>query len=120
MINEKIQEAFNDQINAEMYSAYLYLAMAANFEAMKDQPYNVGLSEANISKRELCEQIRKQVPDLYFTEYELGEDPDKRDYIVSNEKIEAAGFKARRTLAEGIAELIKAFSVLPKFAHGNV
>lgn len=132
LVNDFVLRAVRDRFivlfEADFKRNYLHIRDAAdafchclaNFEAMKDQPYNVGLSEANISKRELCEQIRKQVPDLYFTEYELGEDPDKRDYIVSNEKIEAAGFKARRTLAEGIAELIKAFSVLPKFAHGNV
>ena len=123
-----VQDRFIVLFEADFKRNYLHIRDAAdafcyclaNFEAMKDQPYNVGLSEANISKRELCEEIRKQVPDLYFTEYELGRDPDKRDYIVSNEKIEAAGFKARRTLAEGIAELIKAYRLLPKFAYGNV
>jgi len=132
LVNDFVLRAVRDRFivlfEADFKRNYLHIRDAAdafchclaNFEAMKDQPYNVGLSEANISKRELCEQIREQAPDLYFTEHELGKDPDKRDYIVSNEKMEAAGFKARRTLAEGIAELIKAFSVLPKFAHGNV
>ena len=132
LVNDFVLRAVRDRfivlIEADFKRNYLHIRDAAdafghclaNFEAMKDQPYNVGLSEANISKRELCEQIRKQVPEFYFTEHELGEDPDKRDYIVSNEKMEAAGFKARRTLAEGIAELIKAFSVIPKFAYGNV
>ncbi len=92
-----------------------------NFETMKDEHYNVGLSEANISKRQLCQEIQKQLPDFYFTEYELGKDPDKRDYIVSNDKIEAAGFKATRSLAEGITELIKVFvGILPVFPYGNV
>lgn len=102
----------------DVADAFLYCL--TNFEAMKDQPYNVGLSEANISKRELCEEIAQQVPKFYFSEHPLAEDPDKRDYIVSNEKIEAAGFKARRTIQEGVAELIKAYRVLPAFPYGNV
>ena len=91
-----------------------------NFGRLKGSPYNVGLSEANLSKRELCREIQAQIPDFHIAEYALGKDPDKRDYIVSNAKIEAAGFKAARTLKEGIAELIKAYRLLPKFAYGNV
>jgi nucleoside-diphosphate-sugar epimerase len=91
----------------------------ANFDRMKNQPYNVGLSEANISKRELCVEIAKHVPNFFYTEHKLGEDPDKRDYIVSNAKIEAAGFKARRSLGEGIAELMNAYQVLPFSPFGN-
>jgi nucleoside-diphosphate-sugar epimerase len=87
---------------------------------MKNEAYNVGLSEANISKRQLCEAITEQIPGFYFTEHALGEDPDKRNYIVSNEKIERCGFKARRSLTHGISELIKAYRVLPAFPFGNV
>jgi nucleoside-diphosphate-sugar epimerase len=87
---------------------------------MKDQPYNVGLSEANLSKRELCDEIRKQLPEFYVTESAVGQDPDKRDYIVSNAKIEAAGFKARRTIQDGIAELLSAYQILPAQPFGNV
>ena len=99
-------------------AAFIYCLQ--NFEQMKDQPYNVGLSEANLSKRELCDEIRRQIPDLYWTESKIGEDPDKRDYIVSNAKIEAAGFKARHSLQEGIAELRKAYQILPGSPYGNV
>ena len=67
--------------------AKTFIHCLENFDSMKDEPYNVGLSEANLSKWELCQEIRKQVPDLYFVEAEVGEDPDKRDYIVSNAKI---------------------------------
>ena len=87
---------------------------------MKDQPYNVGLSEANLSKRELCQEIQRQIPELSVSESPVGEDPDKRDYIVSNAKIEAAGFKAWRSLQVGIAELVKAYEMLPKHPFGNV
>ncbi len=101
-------------------AADAFVHALANFDEMCGQPYNVGLSEANISKHELCQAIAEQVQDFYFTEYELGKDPDKRDYVVSNEKIESTGFKANRALAEGIAELIKAYKVLPTFPYGNV
>lgn len=85
-----------------------------NFDEMKDETYNVGLSNANLSKWELCEEIKKQVPDFYFVEAEVGEDPDKRDYIVSNEKIEATGFTQEYSLQRGITELIKGFQVVRK------
>ncbi len=91
-----------------------------NFPRLKDQAYNVGLSSANLSKRELCEEIRKQIPDFQIVESAVGEDPDKRDYIVSNAKIEAAGFKAQRGLQQGITELIKAYEILPAHPFGNV
>ena len=91
-----------------------------NFDRMKGQPYNVGLSEANLSKRELCEEIRKQVPRFTIVEAEVGRDPDRRNYIVSNEKIERTGFKATVSLQTGIAELIKGFQVIRRAGYSNV
>lgn len=91
-----------------------------NFEKMENQAYNVGLSEANLSKKELCEEIKKQVPDFYFVEAQIGEDPDKRDYIVSNAKIEAAGYKPDVSLQEGITELIKGYQVVRRNTFGNI
>lgn len=90
-----------------------------NFEKMKNEPYNVGLSDANLSKWELCEEIKKQVPDFYFVEAKVGKDPDKRDYIVSNEKIEASGFKPDYSLQDGIKELIKGYEVLRRGKFSN-
>jgi nucleoside-diphosphate-sugar epimerase len=101
-------------------AARAFLHALGNFQAMKDQPYNVGLSDANLSKWELCEQIRQQVPEFFFTESELGEDPDKRDYVVSNAKIEATGFRPVHSLHDGIAELIKACRILRRNRYGNV
>lgn len=83
-----------------------------NFAKMKNEPYNVGLSDANISKLGLCREIKKFVTDLEITESKDGKDPDKRDYIVSNEKIEKTGFKPKVSLSDGIQELIKGFSIL--------
>jgi nucleoside-diphosphate-sugar epimerase len=78
------------------------------------QIFNVGLSEANISKIELCEEIKKQLPNFTFLEAPLGKDPDQRNYIVSNTKIEEVGFSPKVTLQEGISELIRG---LPMFNH---
>ena len=91
-----------------------------NFDSMKNETYNVGLSDANLSKWELCEEIKKQVPSLYFVEAEIGEDPDKRDYIVSNEKIEATGFKPDYSMQQGIEELIKGYQVIKRNQYSNI
>ena len=91
-----------------------------NFDTMKSQAYNVGLSDANLSKLELCQEIKKQVPEFYFVEATIGEDPDKRDYIVSNEKIEKTGFKPDVSLSKGITELLKAYKVIKRNQYANI
>jgi nucleoside-diphosphate-sugar epimerase len=91
-----------------------------NFDKMKNEAYNVGLSDANLSKFELCEEIKKHVKEFYFVESAIGEDPDKRDYIVSNEKIEKAGFKPKVSLAEGIKELVKGYQVIKRNQYANL
>lgn len=91
-----------------------------NFAKMKGQIYNVGLSDANLSKRELCERIRKYVPDFVFLEAPVGKDPDRRDYVVSNAKLESTGFKPIHSLDFGIQELIKGFTMLRNTVYGNV
>jgi nucleoside-diphosphate-sugar epimerase len=87
---------------------------------MKGQIYNVGLSEANVSKRELCEHIQKQLPDFVFVEAPVGKDPDQRNYVVSNAKLEATGFRTSMSLDAGIGELIKGFTMIRNTVHGNV
>jgi nucleoside-diphosphate-sugar epimerase len=91
-----------------------------NFDKMKNEPYNVGLSDANLSKLELCQEIKKQVPEFYFIESDIGEDPDKRDYIVSNEKIEKTGFKQQVSLSAGIQELVKGYKIIKRSQYANV
>jgi len=91
-----------------------------NFETMKGEPYNVGLSDANLSKRELCDKIIKHIPNFVPVEAPIGEDPDKRDYIVSNEKIEATGFKPAHSLDMGIEELIKGYTMIRNTVYGNI
>jgi nucleoside-diphosphate-sugar epimerase len=100
--------------------ARAFLHGICNFETMRDQPYNVGLSDANLSKMELCQRIQKQLPKFVFLEAPVGEDPDKRDYIVSNEKIERTGFLPAFPLDGGIGELIKGYRMLRNSIYGNV
>jgi nucleoside-diphosphate-sugar epimerase len=100
--------------------ARAFLHCLERFESMKDHAYNVGLSDANFSKRELCEEIQKVVPDFYFTEAPIGEDPDKRDYIVSNEKIERTGYRPKVSLGEGISELVKGYQIIRRNQFANV
>lgn len=83
-----------------------------NWDAMRNAIYNLGLSDANLSKFELCQKIQKQVPDFYFTEAEIGEDLDKRDYLVSNARIEGTGFKPAFSLDDGIRELLQVYRIL--------
>lgn len=90
-----------------------------NSSKMKNQAFNLGLDSANMSKGQLAEAIKKHVPKLYIHHAEIGTDPDKRDYIVSNEKLRKAGFEASRSLDDGIKELLKAFKMLPMGSMRN-
>ena len=91
-----------------------------NFDLMKGQIYNIGLSDANVSKKELCERIQKQIPNFVFIEAAFGKDPDQRNYIVSNAKIEATGFNTENSLDKGIEELIKGYTMIKNTRYGNV
>jgi nucleoside-diphosphate-sugar epimerase len=87
---------------------------------MKGEIYNVGLSDANVSKKELCEHIEQKVSDFIFIEAPIGKDPDQRNYIVSNEKIESTGYKPEFSLDRGIEELIKGYTMIRNSLYGNV
>jgi len=100
--------------------ARVFLHGIERFESMRGEVYNVGLSEANVSKRELCERIRKHIPDFVFMDAPVGKDPDQRNYVVSNAKLEATGFKPETTLDAGIGELVKGFAMIKNTLHGNV
>lgn len=107
---------------------YLHVRDAANafifamesFERMKGQTYNCGLSDANLSKLELCEKIKEYIPGFMYLEAPVGTDPDKRNYLVSNAKIESFGFRPQHTIDDGIKELIKAYSIIKNSFYGNV
>jgi nucleoside-diphosphate-sugar epimerase len=98
----------------------VFLHGLENFETMKGKPYNVGLEDANLSKLELCAEIQKQIPDFYYIEAPIGEDPDKRDYIVSNARILSTGFTPDWSLSRGIKELIKGYTILRNTIYSNV
>jgi nucleoside-diphosphate-sugar epimerase len=132
LVNDFTYRAINDRFivlfQAHFKRNYIHVRDVAksfihclkNFDKMKNEPYNVGLSNANLSKWELCEEIKKQVPEFYFVEAKVGEDPDKRDYIVSNEKIEKTGFNPDISLQEGVAELIKGYQIIRRNQFANI
>ncbi len=97
-----------------------FLHAIEHFEDMKGKPYNVGLDDANLSKVELCKEIQKIIPTFAYFEAPIGEDPDKRDYIVSNVRILQTGFRPEWTIEMGIRELMKCYRMLGHGVHSNV
>jgi nucleoside-diphosphate-sugar epimerase len=132
LVNDFVYRAVHDRavvlFEADFKRNYIHIRDVArafihgldNFETMKKEAYNVGLSDANLSKRELCEKIHEHIPSFVFMEAPIGEDPDKRDYIVSNEKIEATGYMPQHSLDMGIRELIKGYRMIRNAQYGNV
>jgi nucleoside-diphosphate-sugar epimerase len=100
--------------------ARAFMHAIANYAEMNNQPYNVGLSEANLSKLELCAKIKEHVPQFVYLQAPVGEDPDKRDYIVSNSKIERTGWRPEWPLDRGIRELVKGYTMLRNSRFSNV
>ena len=95
--------------------AYTFLFMLQNYDKYKGEVFNVGLSDANLSKQELLEKIQNHVPNFAVSYNDFYEDPDKRDYIVSNEKIESTGWKPMWNLDMGIEQLIQGYQmIVPK------
>ena len=90
-----------------------------NIQTMKGQIYNVGLSDANLSKIELCEEIKKHLSNFVYVEEKYKKDPDQRNYIVSNKKIEKTGFKPKYSISDGIKELIKGYKMIKNQNFGN-
>lgn len=91
-----------------------------NAERMIGRPYNAGLDSANLSKAELALKIKEHVQNFYIHFSEVGSDPDKRNYIVSNQRLRQAGFEAQRSLDEGIKELLKGYQMLGCAPYKNV
>ena len=100
--------------------ANVFLHGLINFEAMRGRAYNVGLEEANLSKLELCETIKKHIPNFVYLESPIGEDPDKRDYIVSNKRLAQTGFITEWSLDRGIKELIKGYTMIRDSKYANI
>lgn len=132
LVNDFVSRAFHDRavvlFEAHFKRNYIHIRDVAkvfqhglqNFSTMKGQAYNVGLEEANFSKFELCEVIKSILPQFVFFEAPIGEDPDKRDYIVSNKKILGTGYKPDWTLQDGIRELIKSYTILRRNQFANI
>jgi nucleoside-diphosphate-sugar epimerase len=100
--------------------ARAFLHAIDNYEKTNAQIFNVGLSDANVSKKELCQAIQKHVPAFTFIEAPIGKDPDQRNYVVSNAKIEATGYRPQVSLDAGIRELVKGYAMLRNTVYGNV
>lgn len=100
--------------------AKVFLHGIDHFETMRGEAYNVGLSDANLSKLELCDKIKEHVPAFTVMEAPIGKDPDQRNYIVSNTKIEATGFKPQYSLDMGIRELVKGYTIINNSKYSNV
>jgi nucleoside-diphosphate-sugar epimerase len=92
--------------------ASVFEYMIDNYDTYNGEVFNVGLSDTNINKQELVERIQKYIPDISVTYSDYYEDPDKRDYVVSNKKIESTGWKPEFTLDDGIKELIQAYKMI--------
>lgn len=91
-----------------------------NAQEMVGKPYNVGLDSANLSKEELALKVKQYIPNFYIHFSEVGRDPDKRNYLVSNERLRRMGFEAKRSLDEGIKELLKGIRMLMRSPFKNV
>jgi nucleoside-diphosphate-sugar epimerase len=132
LVNDFVYRAVNDRFivlfEAHFKRNYIHIRDVAraflhgldNFESMRGRPYNVGLSDANLSKAELCAKIAEHVPGFVTMEAPVGEDPDKRDYIVSNARIEATGYRPVYSLDDGIRELIKGYAMIRNTVYSNV
>ncbi len=131
LVNDFVYRAQNDGyvvlFEADFKRNFIHVRDAArafihsidNFAKMKNETYNVGLSDANLSKRELCEEIKKQIPKFVFVDSPIERDPDQRNYIVSNEKIEKTGYKPQVSLSDGISELIKGYQIIKRQEFSN-
>ncbi len=100
--------------------ANTFIFCIENITKLKNDVYNVGLSSANLTKRELAEKIKVHLPKLNIFSSEIAKDPDKRDYVVSNKKLESKGWKTKYTLDDGIIELIKCYKFLNLGQHKNI
>ena len=131
LVNDFVYRALNDKyiclFEGEFRRNYIhvrdvskaFLFAIENFPKMKGQAYNVGLSSANLTKLQLCERIRTHLPEFSFESSDFSKDPDKRDYLVSNQKIEALGWSPDFSLDDGIRELIKGYAMMPSSEFRN-
>jgi len=132
LVNDFVYRAINDRaiviFEGHFKRNYIHVRDVAraflhgieNFESMKSRPYNVGLSSANLSKLELAERIQRVMPAFTFLESPIGTDPDQRNYIVSNDRIEGTGFLPKFSVDDGILELIKGYQMIRNSHYTNL
>jgi len=132
LVNDFVWRAVNDKFvvlfEGHFKRNYIHIRDVVNAftfcihhkEAMSGNIYNVGLSDANISKIELCEKIKNHIPDFRFYVDDINKDPDQRNYIVSNAKIESLGYRPNHSLDDGIQELIKGYTMLSNNKFSNI
>lgn len=123
LVNDFTWRAWNDRFIVLFESSFLRnfihirdvaiaIESAIGRSKMRGQVYNLGNTSANVNKMDLCLAIKKQVPDFYITESEINKDPDQRNYIVSNEKLENTGWFPRYSLDDTIKEILKACPII--------
>ena len=124
LVNEFVYKALTDKyitiFEREAVRNYIHIRdvasvfewMIVNYDTHQNQIFNVGLSDTNINKQQLSEKIKEYISDLAITYSDYYKDPDKRDYIVSNKKIESTGWKPKYSLDDGIKELIMAYQII--------
>tara|TARA_Y100001970_G_scaffold2704_1_gene3183 strand:+ start:35101 stop:36042 length:942 start_codon:yes stop_codon:yes gene_type:complete len=132
LVNDFVYRAFSDRFivlfESHFKRNFIHIKDVAsvlsytieNYQLMRNNVYNIGLSDANLSKLELCKKIKEEISDFHIFESPIAEDPDKRDYIVSNEKIESMGWFPKYSLEDGIEELIKVYSFLKANLYNNL
>ncbi len=131
LVNDFVHRAVNDRavvvFEGHFCRNYLHVRDIAGafihaieyFNTMRGKPYNAGLSSANLTKIELCQAIQKHIPRFTYLESEIGSDPDKRNYRVSNARLEKTGYNTCYTIDDGITELCKLFRMIRNARYGN-
>ena len=131
LVNDFVYRAVNDRFivlfEANFTRNYIHVRDVArafihcleHFDDMKDEPYNVGNSKANMSKLQLCAVIQRILPDFHYFVSDIAKDPDQRDYLVSNDKIEKTGYRPQFSIETGIRELVKGYRIVHRTRYNN-
>lgn len=129
LVNDFVYRAFTDEFLVLFESHFLrnyvhvrdvakaFIHLITNYESSNNNAYNVGLTSANMSKLQLAEKIKEYVPNLVIVEEQFKEDFDKRNYIVSNEKLESTGWFCDFSLDDGICELLSAYKMISNYKN---
>ena len=126
LVNDFVYRAFTDEFLVLFESHFLrnyvhvtkaFVHLIENYETCNNNAYNVGLTSANMSKLQLAQKVKEYVPNLVIIEEQFKEDFDKRNYIVSNEKLEKTGWACDYSLDAGIQELLTAYKMISNFKN---